>query len=199
LRIKFLMGFLCALAVVCGCGGPETSNQNAAPPAPAKPAVPEDIQSVAQSMLGSDAEVVAWGDLALNGNQEVLAVNHIYAQGAASAGLIISRLSITEDDDGKWKEVLRCDEHLKNGNGFLGGAPIANVSAWRLQYARDRKEGLQLFFTPYKQGPDVLTTAIEVRWNPEVRRYEAMDAAHEHFMGEAPSLEPVIRKLGPGS
>jgi len=200
LRAGFLLGLVCAVAMFAGCGASGTNSPNAAAPQPAQPAapaVPQDILSVARGMLGSDAEVIAWGDLALNGHQEVLAVNHIYSQGAASAGLVISRLSISENDGGKWKEVLRCDEHLKNTNGFLGGAPLADISAWRMQYAKDPKLGLMMFFTPYNQGPSVLATTVEVRWNPEAKRYQAMDANHENFIGEASSLEPVRRKLGP--
>ena len=81
-----------------------------------------------------------------------------------------------ENDGKQWKEILLCDEHLKNPNGFLGGTPTAGISQWRLQYEKNPTKGLLLFFTPYKQGPRCAHQTIEVRWNPEVKRYQAMDA-----------------------
>jgi hypothetical protein len=184
--------------VISGCGSSEwfQSNGGSKPaPKPASPAIPPEIASAAQGALGGDAEAIAWGDLALTGHQQVLAINRVYAQGAAAVpGLVVTRLSVVEGDGAKWKEVLRCDDHMKNPNGYLGGTPAADVSAWRVQYQKDPKLGLLLFFTPYKQA-SVPNQTVEVRWNPEAHRYQAMDQNYESFIGESPAIEPVHRDL----
>jgi hypothetical protein len=199
LRAAILTGLVCAFVVISGCGylGNSQPNGSAAKIAkPAAPAIPPEVRSVVQTALGADAEAVAWGDLALTGHQQILAVNRVYAQGAAAVpGLVVSRLAVLESDGPRWKEVLGCDEHMKNPNGYLGGTPSADVSAWRVQYQKDPKLGLMLFFTPYKQGPTVPAQTIEVRWNPEAHRYQAMDATYENFIGESPAIEPVHRDL----
>ena len=69
--------------------------------------------------------------------------------------MVLTRLAILESDGAKWKEVLLCDEHLKNSNGFLGGTPSGDVSAWRVQFEKDPQKGLLLFFIPYNQGPAI--------------------------------------------
>jgi hypothetical protein len=198
LRAAILTGVVCAFAVISGCGdlGKLWQKSEAQPVKPAAPAIPPDVESVAETALGGDAVPVAWGDLALTGHQQVMAINRVYAQGAVAVpGLVFTRLAILENDGARWKEVLRCDEHMKNPNGYLGGTPLADISAWRVQYEKDPKLGLLMFFTPYKQGPSVLAQTIEVRWNPEAHRYQAMDAGHENFIGESPAIEPVHRDL----
>src|SRR5262249_12354839 len=74
---------LSSLAVVCllaGCG-PEPTATKTEPSAPAdapKPtalAVPEEIQSAAQSLLGAETQVLLFGDLAKTGKQQFLAAN----------------------------------------------------------------------------------------------------------------------------
>jgi hypothetical protein len=194
LKRFLLAGLVCACAAIFGCGG---ANQSPSADAnshaqPAAPAVPDDIDAAAKGTLGSDAEALAWGDLALNGHQQVLVVNRLNgADPAAQAGAVITRLAIVENDDGHWTEILVCDEHLKNSKGYLGGASAAEVSSWHLQYVRNPKQGLQLFLSPFRQGSGVRQQTIEVRWNPEVSRYQAMDDSHEHFMGES------MREPGP--
>ena len=47
----------------------------------AVPAIPPEIASVAQSTLGGEAEAIAWGDLALTGHQQVLAINRVNTPG----------------------------------------------------------------------------------------------------------------------
>jgi hypothetical protein len=195
LRAAILMGLVCTAVVISGCGNSPNESATRAPKV-AVPAIPPEIASVAQSTLGGEAEAIAWGDLALTGHQQVLAINRVNAPGASSVpGMVLTRLAILESDGAKWKEVLLCDEHLKNPNGYLGGTPSGDVSAWRVQYEKDPQKGLLLFFIPYKQGPAIPVHAVEVRWNPEVHRYQAMDATYENFIGEAPALEPLHREL----
>ena len=60
----------------------------------------------------------------------------------------MSRAVVLENDGGRWKEMFRCDEHLQNPKGYLGGTPLAPVNGWRLQYEQDDDKGLQMYFTP---------------------------------------------------
>jgi hypothetical protein len=180
-----------------GCDSPaknpatDTSEQK-----PKAPAVPEDIFSAAAGALSSEVEVLAWGDLALNGRQQILAINRLNKAGVnTGSAAVFTRLAILENDGKQWKEILLCDEHLKNPNGFLGGTPTAAVSQWRLQFEKNPAKGLLLFLTPFNQGPAVRNVAIEVRWNPDVKRYQAMDANYETFIGENPALEEIHREL----
>lgn len=191
---KILIGLICVFASISGCGNPPKPSGDSAKPA--APAVPPEILAAGQAALGGEAEVLAWGDLALTGKQQLLVVNRLIKPGmSAVPGTVLTRLAILEDVGGKWKEVLLCDEHLKNTNGFLGGTPTAGISAWRLQFEKDPDKGLLLFFMPYNQGPEVRAQTIEVRWNPEPKRYQAMDANHETFIGETPALEEIHRPL----
>lgn len=195
MRGAILMGLVCAFAGTLGCGNPGTQVPAQKPQA-AVPAIPPEIDSAARGALGQEAEALAWGDLALNGQRQILVINRLNGPSMrAVPGAVLTRLAVLENDGGKWKEVLLCDEHLKNMSGFLGGAPIAAVSSWRLQFEKDPKQGLLLFLSPFKQGPDVRTQAIEIRWNPAVRRYQAMDENHEQFVGETPALEDIHRTL----
>jgi hypothetical protein len=197
LRTAILLGLVCVSAVAVGCDSPvknpaaDTSAQK-----PKAPAVPEDIYSAAAGALSSEAEVLAWGDLALTGRQQILAINRLNKpELTTGSNAIFTRMAILENDGKQWKEILLCDEHLKNPNGFLGGTPTAGVSQWRLQFEKNPAKGLLLFLTPFNQGPAVRTTAIEVRWNPEYKRYQAMDANYETFIGENPALEEIHRQL----
>jgi hypothetical protein len=198
LRTAILIGLICVSVGIMGCDTP--AKNPAADSSAQKPkasAVPDDILSAATGALGSETEALAWGDLALNGRQQILAINRLnkpdLTTGSAS---VFTRMAILENDGKQWKEILLCDEHLKNPNGFLGGTPTAAVSQWRLQFEKNPSKGLLLFLTPFNQGPAVRTQAIEVRWNPEVRRYQAMDANYETFIGENPALEEIHRELG---
>jgi len=174
------------------CGGPATSNQKAAetPAQPAAPAIPDDIQQVAESSLGSEAEVLVYGDLALNGKQQILEINRIKkAPDAKVPGTLFSRLAIVENDGGSWKQVLLCDEHLKNPNGYLAATPIAPVSGWRLQYEQHADVGLVLYFTPLDKPAGGYQQTIGVKWNPKAKRYQSLDRNYEQFLGETNSLE----------
>jgi len=62
-------------------------------------------------------------------------------------------------------EILRCDEHLKNGKGYLPGTPIGGVTGWRLAYEQDPEKGLALYFTPLKGAVDTQHAPIGIRWN----------------------------------
>jgi hypothetical protein len=197
LRKAILIGLVCVSVCAIGCDppaknpAPDTSAQK-----PSASAVPDNILAAATGALGSETEVLAWGDLALTGKQQILAINRLNKpELTTGAAAVFTRLAILENDSNQWKEILLCAEHLKNPNGFLGGTPTAAISQWRLQFEKNPSKGLLLFLTPFNQGPTVRTQAIEVRWNPEAKRYQAMDANYETFIGENPALEEIHRKL----
>ena len=178
----------------CGADAPKPSVQ--AETKPAEPAISEEIQSAAKSLLGSETQVLAFGDLAKNGNQEFLAANVVPKTPTNNLpGTIVTRAVVVENTDGKWAEVLRCDEHLKNQKGFLGLTPLTAVTGWRLQYEQSADKGLELYFTPLKGTTDLHVLPIGVRWNPATKRYQSLDHNYEHFLLESPSLETARTTL----
>jgi len=158
---------------------------------------------MAETALGKQAEVLARGDLARNGLEQILAVNRNSslpddsAGTAKHSGIPIIRAVVLQNVNGKWSEVLRCDEYLKNPTGYLGGSPPGRVTGWRLQYAPDTKQGLELKFTPAEADSEkqisisdgAASQSLVVRWNAGVKRYQSMDRAQERFLNEVPTLE----------
>jgi hypothetical protein len=156
---------------------------------PAEPAIPEDMQDVAKSILGREAQVLAYGDLAKTGKQQVLAANVVPKTPQNTIpGTVVTRAVVAENTDGKWAEILRADEHLKNASGFLALSPREEIAGWRLQWEQDASKGLQLYFTPVKGNSDPHVLPVGVRWNPQTKRYQSMDRSYEHFLLESPSL-----------
>jgi hypothetical protein len=109
--------------------------------------------------------------------------------------IFVTRAVIVQKDDGKWAEELRCDEHLKNPRGFLGGSPAFPITGWRLELKPDTSQGLELRFTPAGAGeehsPDAVESArtIAIRWNTKAKRYQSLDQSHGGYLGEVPALE----------
>jgi len=186
-----LLGLMCMVFAAASCddsGHPITQQSSQ----PAAPAYPAEVDTVAQKLLGSETDVIAYGDLAKTGKQEAFIVNKVkIVPESMPPGLLVVRAAIIEKDGNSWNEVLLVDEHLKNPKGFLGGQPIAPVDGWRVQKEEDAKDGLELYFTPLHKPAGGYTQTYEVRWNPEKKRYESMDQSFEHFLGELPSLQPV--------
>jgi hypothetical protein len=183
--------------MLAGCGdtpAPKTEEPMAAKPA--EPAVPADIQSAADGTLGSESKVLVYGDLAKNGKQQVLVANVVPKTPKESiTGTIVTRAVIAENDDGKWEELLRCDEHLKNAKGYLGMTPIEPVSGWRLQFEQDPEKGLILYMTPVKGTDDKHVLPIGIRWNPKTKRYQSLDRTYEQFLLESPALSTTRSQL----
>jgi len=191
------------LGLIC-CGSrqqaakPEdaASNQAAAATALKAPAVPEDVQQGAEAALGSETEVLAFGDLAKNGREQVLAINRMKPNPEKPvAGTVVTRAAVIEKDATGWKEVFRCDEHLKNTNGYLGGTPLAGVAGWRLQYEQDAVKGLEMYFTPASKPAGGYVQTLGVRWNPKTKRYQSLDRNFEQFVEEVPALETPQSQL----
>ncbi|MGB9424028.1 MAG: hypothetical protein WBR14_24180, partial [Candidatus Acidiferrum sp.] len=156
---------------------------------PAEPAIPENVQDAARALLGSDAQVLLYGDLAKNGKQQMLAANVVpNTPKSTVAGTVVTRAVIAEDEEGKWTELFRADEYLKNQKGYLALTPLQPVTGWKLQYENSADKGMSLYITPVKQGSNEKTLPIAVRWNPETKRYQSMDLSYQHFMNESPSI-----------
>jgi hypothetical protein len=191
MRKLFLAALLCALCTVASCsdnGHPNTKQDAKS----AAPAYPPEVDQVAQKLFGLETDVIAYGDLAKDGSQQALIVNKVKITPETMApGLLVTRAAIIEKQGASWNEVLLVDEHLKNPKGFLGGQPISAVDGWRVQKEEDPKNGLELYFTPLHKPAGGYVQTYEIRWNPEVKRYETMDRSYEHFLSELPSLEPV--------
>jgi hypothetical protein len=194
-----VIGVAAFLLVGCKSAQPTTPIEAAA--APSVPAVPES-QQIAEAVLGRQAEVIAHGDLARNGSEQLLVVNRFdstargKAQPAHSSAIFVTRAVIVEKNDGKWAELLRCDEHLKNTRGYLAGAPAAPVTGWRLVVNSDTDQGLELQFAPAEASEDPSSSngnaggrTISVRWNTKTKRYQSLDQSHKGFLGELPTLE----------
>jgi hypothetical protein len=188
--LKSSLAVLSLAIFLSGCGS--DSSKPASPVAikPAEPAVPEEIQLAATSLLGSESQVLAFGDLAKNGKQQFLVANVVPKTPTNNLpGTIVTRAVVAENTDGKWSEVLRCDEHLKNQKGYLGLTPLVQVTGWRLQYEQSEIKGLELYFTPLKGTTDSHVLPIGVRWNPATKRYQSLDRTYEHFLPEASSIQ----------
>ncbi len=194
--LKFLLSLLSLAIVLGGCGADASKPAAQAEAKPAEPVVPEEIQLAAKSLLGSESQVLAFGDLAKNGKQEFLVANVVPKTPTNNLpGTIVTRVVVAENTDGKWAEVLRCDEHLKNEKGFLGWTPLAPVTGWRLQFEQNAEKGLQLYFTPLKGITDSHVLPIGVRWNPATKRYQSLDRNYEHFLLESSSLQDARSTL----
>jgi hypothetical protein len=192
LKLALSIGVACFLA---GCGQ-DTPPTPAADAKPAAPAVPEDVQGAADALLGKETTVLLFGDLAKNGRQEFLAANVVPKSTKNNLpGTIVTRAVVGENVDGKWAEILRCDEHLKNEKGFLAGTPIGGVTGWRLAFEQDPEKGLALYFTPLKGAVDTHTLPIGIRWNSKTKRYQSLDRSYENFLNESPALSTARSNL----
>jgi len=194
--LKFSLAVLPLAVFVGGCGGEVPKPAAQAEAKPTEPAIPEEIQLTAKGLLGSETQVLAFGDLAKNGKQEFLAANVVPKTPTNNLpGTIVTRTVVAENTDGKWAEVLRCDEHLKNQKGFLALTPLTPITGWRLQFEQSEVKGLELYFTPLKGVTDSHVLPIGVRWNPATKRYQSLDRNYEHFLPEAPSLQDARSTL----
>ena len=180
-----------------GCGDDPAPKPAAEEPAkPAEPQVPEDIEAAAQNLLGKETQVLVFGDLAKTGRQQFLAANVIPKTPKNNIpGTIVTRAVVAEETDGKWSELLRCDEYLKNAKGYLALTPLTSVAGWKVQFDQDPVKGIQLYFTPVKSGSDAHVLPIGVAWNPATKRYQSLDMTYEHFLMETPSLETARSRL----
>jgi hypothetical protein len=220
--------FLLLMVFVIGCGksdklaadkqtasgsSPDTDASQAGDPAgPSELAIPPEIQTVANKLLGSSAEVLAFGDLAHNGHEQALVINRVIATPRAARetappetdGVPFTRAAVIERDGARWIQVLRCDEHLTNPKGFLAGAPLSPVTGWRVRSGTqfgngsDKKDDAaqaSFYFSPLDVQDAARAPTIAVRWNPKVNRYQVVDRTSQQFLGELESLETPASTL----
>jgi len=163
---------------------------------PAEPAIPAEIQSAAEGSLGLETTVLAYGDLAKTGTQQILIANVLPKTPKDNiTGTIVSRAAIVENQKGQWVQIFLCDEYLKNSKGYLGMTPIEPVSAWRIQHEQDSVKGLTAYFTPVKGISDLHVLPIVVQWNPKTKRYQSLDRSYQQFLLESPALSNVRTRL----
>jgi hypothetical protein len=190
LRRSSLTAVLASGLIFAGCDSETTKPSAETAKKAAEPVIPQEIQDAANILLGSETQVLLYGDLAKTGVQQMLAANVVpNTPKSTVAGTVVTRAVIAENLNGKWTELFRADEYLKNQKGYLGLTPLQAVTGWKLQYENSPEKGLSLYFTPIKQGSSEKTLPIAVRWNAATKRYQSMDLSYEHFLGEAPSLE----------
>src|SRR4030095_6366889 len=152
---------------------------------PAEPAIPREIQAAADGSLGSETTVLAYGDLAKTGTQQILIANVLPKTPKDNiTGTMLSRASIVEKQGNNWVQIFLCDEHLKNSKGYLGMTPIEPVSGWRIQHEQDPAQGLTVYFTPVTGISDSHVLPIAVQWNPKTKRYQSMDRSYQQFLLE---------------
>ena len=196
-RLKDFLILAVAAVILAACGEAPKPAEPAAQ-APAAPAIPAEIEAAVRSVLGSEAEVIVWGDLALTGSQQALAINRLkVTPKTAVPGTLLVRAALVSKEGMKWRELFRCDEHLKNPKGYLAGTPIAGVHGWRLQYEQSPEKGLTMYFTPLEQHAGGYIQTIGVRWDPKAKQYRSLDRNFEKFLAEVPMLGivrlPVMR------
>jgi hypothetical protein len=175
--------------ILAGCGSEAPKPAAQADKKPAEPPAPQELQDAAAALLGSDAQVLVYGDLAKTGVQQILAANVVpNTPKSTVAGTVVTRAVIAENVDGKWSELVRADEYLKNQKGYLALTPLRAVTGWKLQYENSPEVGTTIYFTPIKEGSNEKTLPIAVKWNPDKKRYQSLDPTYAHFLGESPSL-----------
>lgn len=180
-----------------GCGQDAPQPKSAEETKPAALTVPEEVQSAADALLGKETTVLLVGDLAKNGKQQFLAANVVpkTPKNNNIPGTVVTRTVVAENNNGKWMEIFRCDEYLKNAKGYLPGTPLSGITGWRLAYEQDPDKGMALYFTPLKGTTESHQLPIGVRWNPETKRYQSLDRSYEHFLVEVPSLQNARSNL----
>jgi len=186
---RSLFLFLAASTWVAGCGSEAPKLAPQAETKPPAPAVPEEMTDAAHALLGSDSQVLLFGDLAVTHEQQFLAANVVpNTPKSKVAGTVVTRAVVAENDEGKWVEVLRVDEYLKNPKGFLGLTPLQAVTGWKLQTEQNADKGLTMYFTPIKADTNERTLPIAVKWDASVKRYRSLDLHYENFLSETPNL-----------
>jgi len=198
LRFPLVLAAL-SLPLLAGCGGNGSRPpERAAEPSrkPPEPELPEEIRAAAEGSLGSETTVLAYGDLAKTGTQQILAANVVPKTPKENiTGTIVTRAVIAEKQQDRWMQIFLCDEYLKNSKGYLGMTPLEPVSAWRVQHEQDPEKGLTVYFTPVKGIADAHVLPIAVRWNPKAKRYQSLDRSYEQFLAESPTLSNARSRL----
>ena len=150
---RFCTPSLIVFFFLSGCGSEPPKPTPEAAKKAAETTIPQDVQDAATALLGSDTQVLLYGDLAKNGQKQMLAANVVpNTPKSTVAGTVVTRAIIAENVDGKWTELFRADEYLKNQKGYLALTPLQAVTGWKIQYENSPDQGMSLYFTPVQQG-----------------------------------------------
>ena len=93
--------------------------------APAAPAVPDEVQKAAEKSLGTETDVLLFGDLSKNGAQQMLAVNKIKA---LPPGVARGNVSHARGDFGKKWQFLEGNFALRRASGKPEGISGRNAA-----------------------------------------------------------------------
>jgi hypothetical protein len=153
----------------------------------------DEAQRIADAALGKQAEILDRGDLARNGQEQLLVINRYSAGPKNEPAARITRAVVLEKSDGKWREIFRCDEHLKNPYGYLAAA-ATTVTGWDLGVGRDSGGMFEMDFTPAAdlhtgERKELKRPTFIVRWNTKANRYQAYDRSQKRYLKETTALE----------
>jgi hypothetical protein len=196
-----LLPALLLAAFLAGC----RASQSAAPADEAASSVASaeaEARGIADASLGKQAEILDRGDLAQNGREQLLVVNRLSdatgrVAGAGTKGtVIVSRAVVLEKSEGKWREIFRSDEHLKNPYGYL---VAASSTGWQLVAGRDSSGALEMEFSRATiadamnvhtgERGEAKSLPFVVRWNTKKNRYQAYDRSQKRYLNETTALE----------
>ena len=126
--------FLAVTILFAGCRSAPPKPAEEPSKKPTEPAVPEDIQDAAHALLGSDAQVLLFGDLAKTGTEQFLAANVVpNTPKSTVAGTVVTRVVVAENVNGQSTERGASGRNLKNQKGYLALTPLQAVQGWKLR------------------------------------------------------------------
>ena len=158
----------------------------------------DEARRIADAVLGKQAEILNRGDLAQNGREQLLIINRYNAGPKKGSTALITRAVVLEKSEGKWREIFRCDEHLKNPYGYLVGGS-GTTGGWELVVGRDSNSTLEMQFksldrfdaagirTGERKG--VKNPTFVVRWNTKASRYQAYDRSQKRYLRETTGFD----------
>jgi len=88
-----------------------------------------------------------------NASQQFLAANVVPKSSKNNCRHIVTRAVVPQTKDGKWMEILRCDEHLKNQKASCLALP-RRCHGWRLAFEQDPRKGLAFVLHTAKRRVD---------------------------------------------
>jgi len=183
-------------ALIAGCRSAQPSAPPENPAAATTASEAEEAQRIADAALGKQAEILDRGDLAQNGREQLLVINRYGAGSKSQSAALVTRAVVLERNERRWREIFRCDEHLKNPYGYL---VAGRAGGWELGVGRDSNGALEMLLTPLNrldagdihtdERHSVTNSTFVVRWNTKLSRYQAYDGSQKRYLNEATALE----------
>jgi hypothetical protein len=192
-RTLAFSGALTLAALLAGCGSSQPSAPAVDSVAATTASEADEAQRIADAALGKQAEILDRGDLARNGREQLLVINRYSAGPKSESNARITRAVVLEKSEGQWREIFRCDEHLKNPYGYLAAA-ATTVTGWDLVVAGDSGGVFEMAFTSAVgihtgERKEVKNPTFVVRWNTKENRYQAYDRSQKRYLRETTALE----------